>query len=146
MNLKENYQKNIVKKTISIILLAIYLIGCDLSNQRLTEKMIEKYSDDQNYVTLNGEVIEINENEAIIKCEELNDYISYEDDLCDYYIYSDQFIELEYGDEIEFTTVPFHFYNGHKLPIVELKKDGKTLLSFDEGKENLIDLVNTNFN
>ena len=107
--------------------------------------MIEKYSDIQNYVTLTGEVIEINENNVIIKCEELNDYISYEDELCDYYIHSDQFIELQVGEEIQFTTVPFHFYNGHKLPIVELKIDENTLLSFEEGKENLINWVNTNF-
>ena len=126
-------------------LLVVLLTGCTLSNQRLAKKMIEKYSEDQNYVTLTGEVIEINKNNAIIKCEELNDYISYEDDLRDYYIYSDQFVELQVGEEIQFTTVPFHFYNGHKLPIVELRIDENTLLSFEEGKENLIDWVNTNF-
>ncbi len=107
--------------------------------------MIEKYSDNRNYVTLTGEVIEFNENNVIIKCEELNDYLSYEDELCDYYIYSDQFVELQVGEEIQFTTVPFHFYNGHKLPIVELKIDENTLLSFEEGKENLLDWVNINF-
>ena len=53
--------------------------------------------------------------------------------------------ELQVGEEIQFTTVPFHFYNGHKLPIVELKIDENTLLSFEDGKENLIDWVNTNF-
>ena len=54
-------------------------------------------------------------------------------------------MELQVGEEIQFTTVPFHFYNGHKLPIVELKIDENTLLSFEDGKENLIDWVNTNF-
>ena len=133
------------KFAILITLLVVFLSGCNISNQKLAKKMIEKYSDNQNYVTLLGEVIEINENNAIIKCEELNDYISYEDELCDYYIYSNQFVELQVGEEIQFTTVPFHFYNGHKLPIVELKIDENTLLSFEEGKENLIDWVNTNF-
>lgn len=133
------------KFTIIFILLIVFLSGCNISNQNLAKKMIEKYSDNQNYVTLTGEVIEINENNVVIKCEELNDYINYEDELCDYYIYSDQFIELQVGDEIQFTTVPFHFYNGHKLPIVELKIDGNTLLSFEEGKENLINLVNITF-
>lgn len=128
-----------------IFLLVTFLIGCNISNQKLAKKMIEKYSDNQNYVTLTGEVIEFNENNVIIKCEELNDYISYEDELCDYYIYSDQFVELQVGEEIQFTTVPFHFYNGHKLPIVELKIDENTLLSFEEGKENLLDWVNINF-
>lgn len=128
-----------------IFLLVTFLFGCNTSNQKLAKKMIEKYSDNQNYVTLTGEVIEFNENNVIIKCEELNDYLSYEDELCDYYIYSDQFIELQVGEEIQFTTVPFHFYNGHKLPIVELKIDENTLLSFEEGKENLLDWVNINF-
>lgn len=133
------------KFAIFITLLVVLLSGCNISNQKLAKKMIEKYSDNQNYVTLTGEVIEFNENNVIIKCEELNDYISYEDELCDYYIYSDQFVELQVGDEIQFTTVPFHFYNGHKLPIVELKINENTFLSFDEGKENLIDWVNTIF-
>ena len=128
-----------------IFLLVTFLFGCNISNQKLAKKMIEKYSDNQNYVTLTGEVIEFNENNVIIKCEELNDYTSYEDELCDYYIYSDQFVELQVGEEIQFTTVPFHFYNGHKLPIVELKIDENTLLSFEEGKENLLDWVNINF-
>ena len=48
---------------------------------------------------MTGEVIEINENNIVIKCEKLNDFISYEDELCDYYIYSDEFVELEVGDE-----------------------------------------------
>lgn len=128
-----------------ILLLVTFLFGCNSSKQKLAKKMIEKYSDNQNYVTLTGEVIEFNENNVIIKCEELNDYISYEDELCNYYIYSDQFVELQVGEEIQFTTVPFHFYNGHKLPIVELKIDENTLLSFEEGKENLIDWVNIKF-
>lgn len=133
------------KFAILITLLVVFLSGCNLSNQKLAKRMMEKYSEDQNYVTLIGEVIEFNENNVVIKCEELNDYISYEDELCDYYIYSDQFIKLPVGEQIEFATVPFHFYNGHKLPIVELKIDENTLLSFEEGKENLIDWVNKNF-
>ena len=47
---------------------------------------------------MTGEVIEINENNIVIKCEKLNDFISYEDELCDYYIYSDEFVELEVGN------------------------------------------------
>lgn len=133
------------KFAVFISLLVVCLTGCNLSNQKLAKRMIEKYSEDKNYVALVGEVIEISENNIVIKCEELSYYISYEDELCDYYIYSDKCIELQSGDEIKFTTVPFHFYNGHKLPIVELKTDEKTLLSFEEGKENLINWVNTNF-
>ena len=107
--------------------------------------MIVKYSDDQNYVILTVEFTEFDKNNVIIKCEELRNYLSFQKELCDYYIYSDNFVQLQAEDEIEFVTVPFHFYNGHKLPIVELKKDGITLLAYEEGKKNLIDWVNTNF-
>lgn len=133
------------KFIIFITLLVVSVSGCDKSNQILANKMIEQYSDNQNYVTFIGETIEFNENNVIIKCEELHDYISYEDEICDYYIYSNQFVELKVGEEIKFTTVPFHFYNGHKLPIVELKRDENVLLSFEEGKQNLIGWVNANF-
>lgn len=129
-----------------IILLVTFLSSCTLSNHILAQKMLKKYSDDQSYVTLSGEITKINKNNnVIIKCEDLNNYINYQSELCDYHIYSTYIIELSIGDKIEFVTVPFHFYNGHKLPIVELKIDGKTLLLFEEGKENLINWVNTNF-
>lgn len=133
------------KFSVFITLLVACLTSCYPSNTVLRKKMIAKYSDDQNYVTLTGEVTEFDKNNVIIKCEELRNYISYQRELCDYYIYSDNFVQLQAKDEIEFVTVPFHFYNGHKLPIVELKKDGITLLAYEEGKKNLIDWVNTNF-
>lgn len=130
---------------ILLALLVVFLSGCNLSNQKLTDKMIEKYSDDQNYISLIGEVVECDANSVEIRCEELKNYINYEDEICDYYIYSTQILELSVGEQIEFTTVPFHFYNGQKLPIVELKTNGRTLLAFKEGKECLIDWVETNF-
>lgn len=121
------------------------MTSCYPSNTVLRKKMIVKYSDDQNYVILTGEVTEFDKNNVIIKCEELRNYLSFQKELCDYYIYSKNFVQLQAEDEIEFVTVPFHFYNGHKLPIVELKKDGITLLAYEEGKKNLIDWVNTKF-
>lgn len=121
------------------------MTSCYPSNTVLRKKMIAKYSDDQNYVILTGEVTEFDKNNVIIKCEKLRNYLSFQKELCDYYIYSKNFVQLQAEDEIEFVTVPFHFYNSHKLPIVELKKDGITLLAYEEGKKNLIDWVNTNF-
>ena len=49
------------KFAILITLLAVFLSGCHLSNLILSKKMLEKYSDDQNYVTLTGVVIELKE-------------------------------------------------------------------------------------
>ena len=136
-----------MKKILFVIcfLCLILITGCTSANNKLIKKMNEKYSNDQNYVYLSGKVIELDGNNIIIKCEELKKYINYEDDFCDYYIYSNETIELVVGEQIYFKTVPFHFYNGHKLPIVEIEIGENTILPFDEGKKNLIDWVNTNF-
>ena len=137
-----------MKKFAVIIALVIITLfpGCHISDQILAQKMLEKYSDNESYVTLSGKIIELNENNNIlISCKELSKHLSYQSELCAYHIYSNQIIELSVGDQIDFVTVPFHFYNGQKLPIVELKTDGNILLTFEEGKENLIEWVNTTF-
>ncbi len=118
------------------------MLSCYPALENLKSKMIDKYTNDKNYVALSGEIIESNDNLVEIKCEELINYINYAKETCYYYIYSEQTIELSVGDQIKFITVPFHFYDGQKLPIVELKKGGKTLLSFEEGKKNLINWIN----
>ncbi len=128
------------------LLLVILLSACSTADQILAKQMTEKYSDNQNYVTFTGEVIEYEDSFVVIKCEELKNHLHYEDEFCDYLIFSDQTIELSVGDQIEFVTVPFHFYNGHLLPIVEIKKNEITLLSFEDGKDNLINWVNMTFN
>ena len=130
---------------IVMLLLTILTYGCYPSNQRLVENMIEKYADDQNYIALSGVIVEYDGSNVTIECEDLRSYITYEDEICDYYIYSEETLNLNVGDIIDFMTVPFHFYNGHKLPIVELEKKGDIVLSFDDGKKNLIEWVNTNF-
>lgn len=138
-------KKHIIITSITL-LLVLLLSACSMSDQILAKQMTEKYSDDQNYVTFTGEVIEYEDCYVVIKCEELKNYLHYEDDFCDYLIFWDQIIELSVGDQIEFVTVPFHFYNGHLLPIVEIKKNEITLLSFEDGKDNLINWVNMTFN
>ena len=128
---------------LSVILSVMMFSVC--SNLILKNKLLEKYSDDQNYVALSGKIVEVDGLVVVIQCEELSEYISYEDDLCVYYIHSKQIFDLKVGDEIQFITVPFHFYNGHQLPIVELKTSESTLLEFADGKANLIDWVNDTF-
>ncbi|GEM_PF-3493355 len=127
---------------ISIFILLCTLSGCTLATPQLERFMLEKYEDDQNYVALSGEIVEYDNDKVIIRCEQLKEYINCATDTCDYYIYSTQPIELTNGDTIDFTTVPFHFYNGQHLPIVQVTINGTELLSFDEGKTNLIKWVN----
>ena len=129
---------------VAIILLSVMMLsGC--SDLILKNKLLEKYSDDQNYVALSGKIVEVDGLAVVIQCEELSEYLSYEDDLCEYYIHSKQILDLKVGDEIQFITAPFHFYNGHQLPIVELRTSESTLLEFADGKTNLIDWVNDTF-
>ena len=129
---------------VAVILLSVMMFsGC--SDLILKNKLLQKYSDDQNYVALSGKIVEVDGLVVVIQCEELSEYLSYEDDLCEYYIHSKQILDLKVGDEIQFITVPFHFYNGHQLPIVELKTSESTLLEFADGKANLIDWVNDTF-
>ena len=131
------------------LLFALFFIlsGCNSSNQKLAKEMINKYSDNQNYIILSGEIVDYDSsnNTLEIKSESLNEYISYEDKICDFQIHSNQKFNLTVGQQINFTTVPFHFYNGHKLPIVELSVNNYTLLDFDTGKNNLIEWVKKNF-
>lgn len=133
-----------MKKLFCVLFVIVisFMLSCYPALENLKSKMIDKYTNDKNYVTLFGEIIESNDNNVEIKCEELTNYIHYAKERYYFYIYSEQTIDLSVGDQIEFATVPFHFYDGQKLPIVELKKDDKTLLSFEEGKKNLINWVN----
>lgn len=136
-------KKSIILVVAVMLLFVMMFSGC--SDLILKNKLLEKYSDDQNYVALSGKIVEVDGLVVVIQCEELSEYLSYEDDLCEYYIHSKQILDLKVGDEIQFITVPFHFYNGHQLPIVELKTSESTLLEFADGKANLIDWVNDTF-
>ena len=137
-----------MKKLAIILALTLTLLcGCQASDKILAKSMTEKYSNDANYVRLSGEVIEFDRGEVTIKCEELKTYVQYEDEICYYNIYGEnENFTLNVGDEIEFVTVPFHFYNGHLLPIVEVVLDGEVLLEFEDGKAALIDWVDKTFN
>ena len=126
-------------------ILIFLMLGCQTSDAKLGRKMIEKYSDEQSYVALSGEIIEVSDNNVVIRCKNLNSYISYEDNICTYLIFADRMLDLNVGDMVDYVTVPFHFYNGHHLPIVELKRNGETLLTFEEGRQNLLDWVNKRF-
>ena len=127
------------------LLLSILLSGCAADSRILIRKMNEKYSNNQNYVVLTGTIVEVVREGYVfeIKSEDLKSYLNYDTER--FKIHGKPIEDLNVGDEIVFTTVVFHFYNGHVLPIVELKKDGIVLLSFEEGKQNLLRWVNEDF-
>lgn len=137
-----------MKRFMLIIVLLLSLLLLSGCFEPTRKAMMERYSDDENYVTLCGKVLSIDvynvdKRMIVVECDELKTYIPYQVNPCEYYVYSTNIINLNVGDAIAFKTVPFHFYNGHQLPIVEVIVNNEVLLDFDEGKQNLISWVKT---
>ena len=131
------------KALVGILLLVLLLTGCTPSNRRLGEVMLNEFSNDENYVTLIGEIIEYDSsiNYITIKSEGLKDYLAY--DTCVYTIFSQETYAFAIGDTIEFTTIIFHIYGGRELPIVGIKMNDATLLTFEDGKAAIIKYAQT---
>lgn len=137
------------KKLIAIILATfiILLFSCDY-NAPLRKKMIKYYSDDNNYYQLDGVVISIND--IILEIDILtpnhvfpintNGYQRFIAITTDSYI-----VDLSEGDKISFTSAPMHFYNGHYLPIISIKKGDTVYMTFEEGKKLYLEFINTVF-
>lgn len=109
----------------------LFATGCQIAINRMKKNLLEIYSNDKNYFTLTGEVIEINFdnlNKIKMKCGEL------EED--SYIIFSDSNLDLNIGDVIDFTTVLSD--DDDWLPIVAISRNSETILDFETGKENLI--------
>ena len=76
-----------MKRMVLFILIFVLfgISGCQPPNKR---EMLEVYSNNENYVTLEGEIIEINNTDnnifVLIKCEELKQYIPKEKEICEY--------------------------------------------------------------
>lgn len=143
------FQRQIIKrvsmrKFIVLILIVVLLgiTGCQHPNKK---EMLEIYENNETYITLEGEIVELHctnsTNFILIKCEELKQYISNEEDICMYQIFSEQDMELSVGDVILFTTSKVRFDNTNWLPIVAITKNDVIILEFEDGKKNLIDWV-----
>ena len=132
-----------MKRVILLILILFGITGCQASNKK---EMLEIYSNDENYITLQGQIVEMNNTNndifVSIKCEELKQYIPYEKDICEYWIFSKQITNLYVGDIIVFITSKVRFEYIEWLPIVSITKNNICILKFEEGKNNLINWVN----
>ena len=122
----------------------VLLTGCDTALNRSKKEMLEIYSNDENYITLTGEIIEIEEKEnniwVKIKCKELLEYIKNEKEICNYWVFAESIIDVNVGDIISYTTVKIKY--NEWLPIVSIEKNNKTVLEYQTGKKNLLDWVN----
>ena len=59
-----------MRKIFLLIIVMILLTSCYPSNQVLYGKMIDMYSEDENYISLCGVIIAYSDNIATIECEE----------------------------------------------------------------------------
>ena len=129
-----------------IILTFVFMSGCQTDLERDKRAMLEIYGNDDNYITLIGEVTEIDSESSYnvmlsIKCEELKQYNLNADDECKYSVFSSSNVNIGVGDTIVYKTIPNRFDYMEFLPIVAIDKNDETILDFEEGKENLISWV-----
>ena len=145
-----------MRKSIVVLLAIITLLfqGCDF-NASLRNDMLEYYSDNDVYVELCATVQAVRYNDytenteidvaLLTGMEEFR--LSIVDGVSTFEIarFGYEETRISVGDEIQFISAPFYFYNGHDLPIMELRKDGEILLEFEEGKSNYIAWINEEF-
>lgn len=148
------------KRFISVlILIGTFIISIGLSacgsacaafhtwfNAPLRNGMIEYYSDDSNYINLDGVIVSIDYCQWEIDITTEDSGITAEGPVkFDVMIDLDLLDEMEIGDEISFVTAPMYFYNGHIWPIVAVEKDGKTYVSFEDGKAHYLHWIEKTF-
>ncbi len=134
------------------IVLAMSLTAC--IDKMYQNRMVDYYSDDNNYVELTGNVIERVKsgeeytNVLTIKVTSSgDDFYMYGSDTGDFCLYFNQELldGIFEGDTIIFKSAPRIFYDGQKYPIVSLNKEGKELLTFQEGKDSYIEWIKREF-
>ena len=136
------------KKTISLLLVSILLClsGCQMAVERDKNEMLRLYGNDDNFIKVSGEIVSISYESvystALIKGIDLSEKLPIEEDTCLFWIFSQEKMDLLAGDVIIFTTATVRFKSNDWLPIVEIIKDGNTVLSIDCGKESLLSWVN----
>ena len=144
------------KRIISLLVLICMLIipiglsaceaACRIYNAPLRKHMIEYYSDDSNYISLNGVIVSIYYGQREIDIATEDSDITAEGPVpFNVMIDLNVLDEMQVGDEITFVTAPMSFYNGHIWPIVAVEKDGKTYLSFEDGKASYLEWIDETF-
>ena len=137
--------KPICKLVAALLVLCLWvtlLSACD------RKKMLDYYSEKENYVDATGTVVHIKYNE-----DETALYLGFSDlsynfdDTCfkivgeNLRIVCEKGIDnkLKLGDQIKFTSAPRYFGDGYVMPIVAIHVNGECLLDFEAGYTNLLD-------
>lgn len=102
--------------------------------------MLEYYSNDSNYETLEVRVITLDD--KFMEVEFLSD-------VHEHYTYApfhlidlpDLHTQLASGDVITIITAPRFFWDNYRIPIVGITKDDTVYLEFATGKQNLLNYI-----
>ena len=131
-----------------------YHISCDF-NAPLRNKMLNYYSNEENYVELQGEIKAIEYkselDELFLEIDligdkhnfPLNEETSYGEFVLVYW--SSYEFSLQENDIITFVSAPMYFYNGHNLPVVRLEKEEEEHLAFSEGHISYLEWIKETF-
>lgn len=134
----------------------IFLVGCSdpISIIKTKEEYLEIYNNEENFITLTGEITQFeykyfeNANYSHhstilhIRCDEIKKYLSIDNDIQEFWVFSNSYLDLSVGDIITFTMCKKGLKGNAWLPIVGIIKEDNSLLNCEEGKENLILWVN----
>lgn len=121
-----------------------------LMDFRIRSKLLTYYADDTNYDLLEGEVVDISpyndyELEIRVFSPQGDEYVRLftANPMFCFYTNLDVRAKLSVGDAIVFSSAPAYEFHLHLPPVVSLERDGEVLLSFEEGKKQLLQYVET---
>lgn len=127
-----------------LISLLCFMVSCKTMTQR--EK--EYYSDQENFMTIEGtlQFINVTDNNMIyLGIEFLESNTVFSDDCFKLNVKNSKIVQelhftenVQIGDRITLISAPKYFGDGYVYPIVELFADEKTYLEFEEGYQNFM--------
>lgn len=142
-----------MKRTWILVTVAVLLFARLVSVMLFSEPVrprLEYYSEDSNYITAAGTVSHIaygDDREYVylafeeipdrfedtsFKIEGENLRILLENGFAD---------KVTLGAAVEYVSAPRIFWDGYSMPVVALSVDGEPLLTFEEGKANLLEMI-----
>ena len=136
-------KRNSLLKSI-ILITSICILLCSCTSSRI----IEYYSQKENYISVTGTVSSIKySEEATALYIEFSELSSVLDDTCFKVVGENLEIvkvnriddKLKIDKQITFITAPKYFGDGYVMPIVAISISGENLLDFEEGYKNFLD-------